>query len=114
MSADALQPEFHIEVRPDGERMIVCPFGEVDLATAAPLEARTLEVLATGCKHVVIDLRGVSFIDSCGIRALITAHRRAHELGAKATVIVGNGQTRRVLELARVLDHLDIEDPREA
>jgi hypothetical protein len=33
-----------IEVRPDPDRMLVCPAGEVDLATADTLESRTLEI----------------------------------------------------------------------
>jgi anti-sigma B factor antagonist len=108
---DALQPGFRIEVSPDGDGTVVRPFGEVDLATAPALEARAVEILDGGCPHLVIDLRGVSFIDSTGIRVLIVATRHARELAARTSVIVGSGQTRRVLELACVLDHLEVEDP---
>lgn len=101
--------DFDLEVSGDRDRTVVRPCGEVDLATAGRLQAAVIERLDRGCAEVVVDLRAVTFLDSSGIGALIACHRRARELAAGVAVIVGGGSTRRVLELAGVIDRLNIE-----
>jgi anti-anti-sigma factor len=97
-----------LEIKPDRERVIVCPAGDVDLATAANLQDTIVELLERGFDCVAIDLRGVTFLDSSGIRALIVSHNRARELGARTQVILGGRCTRRPLEITGVLDYLDV------
>jgi anti-anti-sigma factor len=50
--------------------------GELDLATAPELEQLVNERLDAG-QDVVVDLRGLEFMDSSGIRVLVAAHARA-------------------------------------
>ena len=50
--------------------------GELDLATAPELEQLVNERLDEG-QEVVVDLRGLDFMDSSGIRVLVAAHARA-------------------------------------
>ncbi|MBO0746299.1 MAG: STAS domain-containing protein [Candidatus Dormibacteraeota bacterium] len=98
-----------LEIKPDRDRVIVCPAGEIDLANASTLQETVVELLERGFGCVVIDLRGVTFLDSSGIRALILSHNRAQELGARTPVILGGPCTRRPLEITGVLDYLDID-----
>jgi anti-sigma B factor antagonist len=101
-------PRFELDVRPDRERVIVTPAGEVDLATAPRMQSTIDELLERGFTQVVVDLRQVEFMDSQGVRALMTAHCRAHRLDATLSLIVGHGVSRSVLEMAGVLRHLDV------
>ncbi|MGH2969359.1 MAG: STAS domain-containing protein, partial [Solirubrobacteraceae bacterium] len=75
---------FSVRIEQHGEAAVVVPTGELDLATAPALEAalqRALESAASG--RVVLDLRELDFIDSSGLRTLLTARRRAEDAGAQ-------------------------------
>jgi anti-sigma B factor antagonist len=108
MGADAMRPDFTLDVAPSDDRMVLRARGEIDLATAPELQSRAVSLLEQGHKHVVVDLRRVSFIDSMGISALILATRRARELGARFSVILGEKSAMRALDIAGVLDMLDL------
>jgi anti-sigma B factor antagonist len=115
--ASETQPElersgsgFQLDVNPDRERVIVVPTGEIDLATAPRMEASIEELLNSGFRQVVVDLRRVEFMDSQGIRALMNAHHHAVEQEAMLSLILGHGVARNVLELCGVLPHLHVID----
>ena len=59
--------------------------GGLDVATAPQLE----QVLDEALRHarlVVLDVTELSFVDSCGLRVLFYAARRAHGAGARLVV----------------------------
>ncbi|MFI5972627.1 STAS domain-containing protein [Streptomyces sp. NPDC051452] len=61
-----------------GEVDVVTVCGEIDHDCAGQLlEALTADTADAGGSRTVVDLSGVTFIDSSGINALITAHRTA-------------------------------------
>ena len=82
--------------------------GEIDLATADAVEAPILELLGCGIETVVLDLREVSFMDSSGIRVLISSHQYAEDRGAHLSIVAGTSRSREVLELTGAIDHLDV------
>lgn len=105
-------PEFSVDVVPDHERARVSPVGEVDIATADQLGQPIVELLEGGFQRVVVDLRGVTFIDSSGIHTLVQCHQRARDLRARMSIILGGPATRRVLDITGIIDHFEIEGPR--
>ena len=107
----AVAPEFRLTVRADGERALVIPVGELDLMSAGALENAVVGLFERGIAQVVVDLRGLSFMDSTGIRALLTCHGRAQRENARLAIILGDGRTRRPLELCGVLGTLHVVDP---
>jgi anti-anti-sigma factor len=56
--------------------VVLCLHGEMDLANGPELAAN-LRLLVKD-DHVVCDLRGVTFMDSSGLNALIAGHNHAH------------------------------------
>ena len=56
-------------------RAVLVLRGELDLATAPQLEQAVAERLDAGT-DVVVDLRELAFMDSTGLRVLVTAHAR--------------------------------------
>lgn len=84
--------------------------GELDIATADKLSAalETLDV-APG-ERVAVDLRGVGFMDSTGLRILIAANRVAGEGGYDLVVVTGDSPARRVFELTRMDEHIQVVD----
>jgi anti-sigma B factor antagonist len=109
-------PNLDFETTRDGTVAVVAPAGELDLSGAAILEAE-LERLAGEPElgTIVLDLRGLEFMDSSGLRLVVVADMRAREAGRRFSLIRGGETVHRVFEITRMSERLDfVEDPREA
>jgi anti-sigma B factor antagonist len=98
---------FRVEVQPDRERVIVAPHGEIDISTVDTLRTRIEELEQSGFEHLLLDLRGVEFLDTTGLRLIIEQTRRTDvEFG----VIPGAAPVQRVFEISGMLDSLPFVD----
>jgi len=91
---------FALEVQCDRERVIVAPHGEIDIATVGEVRAALDEVECVGFQQVVLDLRGVTFIDSTGLKLILA------ELGKDGidfAVIRGPRAVQRLFEVTGLL-----------
>ncbi|NJC70107.1 STAS domain-containing protein [Planosporangium thailandense] len=95
--------------RTDGEVTIVLA-GEADLATIDQLRDVLFDAVQSRPARVVVDLRGLVFIDSMSIGTLVAARRAALEHGAEFTVTHPRGQVFKVLKTAGVLGVLTAGD----
>jgi anti-sigma B factor antagonist len=50
--------------------------GEIDVYSAPQLREAILALIGTGVSHVIADLRGVDFLDSTGLGAIVGGHKR--------------------------------------
>jgi anti-anti-sigma factor len=80
------------------DRAIVTVGGEVDLETASQLGDHALEALRE-CPHVVLDLSGVTFMDSTGLKVLLSIQRRTDLAGGSLAIAGATRTVRRILEL---------------
>ena len=71
-----------------GDRAIVTVGGEVDLETASQLGDHALDALRDVSPHLVLDLAGVTFMDSTGLKVLLSIQRRT-DLAAGSFAVVG-------------------------
>ena len=78
---------------------IVAPSGEIDLATAPLLREGLERAEAAAPGGLVIDLRGVSFIDSTGIGELVGCHRRCRAAERSLAFVVPDGTIRKILSV---------------
>lgn len=81
--------------RADG-RAVVSVGGEVDLETASQLGEHALEAVRYVSPHLALDLAGVTFMDSTGLKVLLSIQRRADLAGGSLAVA---GATRSVLKI---------------
>ena len=65
-----LDPNFDVDVRPERERVLLVPRGELDHFPADALRSAVDEVVASGWRRVVIDLRELDFMDAGGVHLL--------------------------------------------
>jgi anti-sigma B factor antagonist len=79
-----LQP-FTVDVQRRDDVTIVQPHGELDLATVETLRAALDGVDKAG--RLVLDLRGLSFIDSTGLHLLVALNQRARRDGFQFTLV---------------------------
>jgi anti-sigma B factor antagonist len=97
MSAD---PICHIASAPAGERGVELTItGEIDLSVADEVHAAITRLAREGIARVVVDLRGLTFLDSSGLRALSQASQDAEALGARVCLDVREGPVARLLDM---------------
>jgi len=103
MSLDRAEFEpFRCEVEPDRASVRVRPVGELDLATVPVVEAQLSELVAAGFTSLVIDLRELRFLDSTGVRLLLSWNARCRADDLALRVIPGPAPVQRVIEVAGV------------
>jgi anti-sigma B factor antagonist len=71
--------------------------GELDLVTAPALLAHAREAEGGQATTIEVELSGVTFIDSVGIKALLLIHRRAVQRGTSVRIVVREEPVGRVL-----------------
>src|SRR5207244_1008171 len=75
-------------------------------------EISLASIIAKRPEHVVVDLSGVTFIDSSGLAVLINAMQDVKAYGGKLTLAGINNNVRSIFEIAR-LDQFFLIDPRD-
>jgi anti-anti-sigma factor len=84
---------------------LLCVVGELDLSNSMELRRRVERALAEGRNRLVVDLSGLTHMDSSGMAALIDAHQRAHDSGGLLALVITSESVRRTVEV-RGLDRL--------
>ena len=103
--------EFRIDLgRAPTEGLVVAPVGDLDLANAGRLQEEVARALEAGESSMVVDLRGLRFMDSTGLRALLSVVEACHERGCEFAVIQGPSQVQRLLRITRVAERITILD----
>lgn len=78
--------------------------GELDVCGAAEFRTAVDEALAaTGAKHILLNMCGVSFIDSSGLGVILGRYRQIAQLGGKILVVQIKPQVQRIFELAGLM-----------
>jgi anti-anti-sigma factor len=76
--------------------------GPLELTAAAPFKQQIQRLLDTGCRALILDLSGVQFVDSEGVRALLSVRDEAEKRRARLRVVVPPGSpVERTLRLLR-------------
>jgi anti-sigma B factor antagonist len=94
----------------EGVRLIEV-FGELDLATAPRLCAKLDAARAQRVRRVVVDLTGVDFCDSTGLRALMGASTELRHAGGKlAVAVLPDGGVARLFDVTGIREALPTHD----
>ena len=108
-AATARPRRLHVDVHPERDVVRVVPVGELDLATAGVLEHQLHELRDAGFDHVVLDMRELTFIDSSGIRVVVSEHRFAETSEHEFSLISGPPVIQRALEVCGLLGLLHVD-----
>jgi anti-sigma B factor antagonist len=101
---------FSISVRPDRSRVAVVPEGELDAGGVDALEQEVRELRRAGFDHIVVDLRQLAFIDSAGLRGLLSVRNDALRDGYRLTLLRGPRNVQRLFELTATQGLFDWRD----
>jgi anti-anti-sigma factor len=96
-------PHDHFRARTEkaGEDTVMRLDGELDMSGTFLLEPKLDELAAENVDgDVLFDLRGVTFIDSTGLAALVGAHERLRDAGVPTRFVRGSDDVQRVFSVA--------------
>ena len=102
-------PAFGVRARSVERAHVVAPCGELDLFTVAELR----EVLAERpdtCERVVLDLRGLTFFDTSGMRLVVETLQELRAAGIRFAIVRGSPEVQRLFAIARMEDRLPFFD----
>lgn len=88
--------------------------GELEVVTADEFSTRMADLGGGGLAGVVIDLAGISFIDSSGINVLVQAMRGVEERGGRAVIASPSAVAQRVFTITRLAEVVSVEVDRAA
>lgn len=101
-----------VRTEQDLEVVLVRLYGELDLTCEEPFHTELQSALDDATDILVLDLRGLTFIDSAGLRMLVVLDRQATELGLEFVVLSGEGAVRSVLRATGLDGVLPVADHR--
>jgi anti-sigma B factor antagonist len=85
--------------------------GELDLSSALTFEEELRRIEQQSESRVlVLDLRSLKFMDSTGLRLILSAHARAIKCGRKLAIVQGGEAVRRIFRITGVMERLNFID----
>ena len=98
-------PKFQIEVGTFGEHRLITVKGEIDMASAPGLQEAITEDPST---VVLVDLSGVGFMDSTGLRSLLISRDHLADGGGTLRLVYEDGPVQRIIDLTGLADRFEI------
>jgi anti-sigma B factor antagonist len=103
--------EWHVDFgrSEEGDTRVLAATGEIDLSSASRFAQELTALVADGGGAALVDLSGVTFLDSSGVRELLAANRSAEAMGLQLQLVNPSAACRRVLEISGVLDEFMVQ-----
>jgi anti-anti-sigma factor len=96
-----------LDTRLEGPVAVIAARGELDLASGGPLADELSRAADTlGAAAVLLDLSGITFMDSSGLRAVVAADRTMREQGLRFALVRGGDPVHRVFDITRMTERL--------
>jgi len=96
--------------RSDVDQVVVPLRGEIDVEACGATRERLHTMVDDGARHVVLDLRDLSFMDSSALGMLVGLHRRLQSLDGQLELRAPAGPIRRALAVTGLDQVLVIVD----
>ena len=89
--------------------------GELDLSSALTFEEALRKVEdQTKAPLIVLDLSALKFMDSTGLRLILSAHARAVNRGRKLAIVQGGEAIKRIFKITGVFSRLNFVEQTKA
>ena len=99
-----------ITVDQRGDATVVALSGELDISSAGRVEQELARAENRAPPVLVLDLSGLAFMDSTGLRIVVGADARARKRGGRLTVVRGPEPVQRVFRITRLDERLTMAD----
>jgi anti-anti-sigma factor len=95
----------------DEQSVCVSLQGELDMSSALVFDEELRRIEADGTPTtLVLDLQKLKFLDSTGLRLILSAHSRARRCGRRLRIVPGSDAVKRIFRLTGMNDRLDFVD----
>ncbi|MEI6404156.1 MAG: STAS domain-containing protein [Actinomycetes bacterium] len=98
----------------DGDRSIIFVEGEVDIVSAEILDSALLSEISSAPTQVIVDLSGVSFMDSTGLGVIVRGLKRARESNIDFDLVLTNERVLKIFSITGLDSLIPIHDSLEA
>jgi len=98
--------QLQIDLRHESDRVVVELAGELDMANAPLLQGSIDGPELSAAKTIVLDLQGLTFLDSTGLRIILAAREQCWRRGQEFAITPGSQQVQRLLSVTGVGEHL--------
>ena len=101
---------FDVSTEREGDSALVRLTGDLDIQVAEQAATAVEEAEAGAPKLLVIDLSGLSFMDSSGMAVIAAAHARALDAGRRFVIVNPRGGVRRAFEVSGLDQSIETVD----
>lgn len=105
-------PKLSVEVSEIDGMPVVHAYGEIDLYTVPEFDQALKDVVTRGTYAIIVDLTDISYLDSAGLSALLSAYRKLSARNAVMYVVAPphSPGVRRALEITRLNMLMKVHD----
>ncbi|MGI5142559.1 MULTISPECIES: STAS domain-containing protein [unclassified Streptomyces] len=105
-----MQHEFQISHRSDSGWTVVEVYGEADVSTVPQIRDHVVELIREGDRRFIVDLLGVTFIDSTGLGVLVGILKRIRACRGELRLVIANPDVRRIFTITGLHNVFSIYD----
>jgi len=98
----------------EGDTLVVALQGQINSANATAIEGELLDHLENGARKVVLDLAGLNYISSAGLRVILLLAKKLKQQGGALALCQIQPQVSEVFEISGFLSILTVVDTRAA
>lgn len=91
--------DFSLAIEEQGGRTVAAVAGELDVHSSPELERVLGELIDNGSTDLVVDLSGLSFMDSTGLGALIKTLKSAQQADGRLAAVVSGDKILKVFQI---------------
>lgn len=92
--------EFSFSVNKEGEISILHIKGRLDAISSPKLETKVKEIIASGCKKLLINFNEVDYLSSAGMRLLLATAKKLKEAGGTLVISDLNDDILEIIKIA--------------
>jgi anti-sigma B factor antagonist len=100
--------DFAVHTQITGRIALLAVRGELDLVSCRPFEHAIGQLADLDVELVIVDLRGLDFMDSTGLHLVLQAQTQAQESGRRFGLVRGPEQVQKLFDLTGLSDALTI------
>ena len=105
-----MQSNFLVDTHTTGRAATLTLSGELDLVSSPVLERALAPVLDSDAELIIVDLRGLDFMDSTGLHVLVQAHQHLHDAGRRLALVRARDHVQRLFDLTGLSETMTIVD----
>jgi anti-sigma B factor antagonist len=91
-----------MKIEAHGDTLLISEFGELDAVHAPNFREQARKAMTDGHCNVEVDLSKTTFIDSCGLGALVSLHKSAASRNGRVRLLHPQPQVQQILDLTRM------------